>query len=233
MQYRRNSIVCILPPVQHWEVPNMTVTPRAIAGLIAAAALASVSTLALAQQAPAGGPPTAEQRAAWKAKVEQGIHEHQELQAKHLHDLLQLRPDQDAALQTLLAALEPHRDHLGEGPNGDHHRGLGGPGPDGHDDFAKLTTPERLDKMSAMMSEHIAKRQAEFQKRADAIKAFYAVLSPEQKHAFDALPPKTLGGMHGHGGRGEEGHGEGGHGGWGHHMGRGGPGGPDALPPPQ
>jgi len=211
----------------------MTATPRAIVGIIAAAALASVSTLALAQPAPAGGPPTAEQRAAWKAKAEQHMHEHAEMHAKHLHDLLQLRPDQDAALHILLAALEPHRDHMGDGERGDHHMGPDGAGPDGHDAFAKLTTPERLDKMSAMMSEHIAKRQAEFQKRADAIKAFYAVLSPEQKRAFDALPMEMLGGMHGRGGHGEEGHDEGGHGGWGHHMGPGGPGGPEAPPPPQ
>jgi len=212
----------------------MTATPRAIVGIIAAAALASVSTLALAQQAPAGGPPTAEQRAAWKAKAEQRMHEHAEMHAKHLHDLLQLRPDQDGALHTLLAALEPHHDHMGDGEKGDHHMGPGGPGSDRHDEFAKLTTPERLDKMSAMMSEHIAKRQAEFQKRADAIKAFYAALSPEQKRAFDALPPRVLGGMHDHHeGHGDEGRGEGGHGGWGHHMGPGGPGGPDAPPPPQ
>jgi len=121
---------------------------------------------------------------------------------------------------------------------GDHHMGPdhGGRGdgrPDGHDDFAKLTTPERLDKMSAMMSEHIARRQAEFQKHAAAIKAFYAVLSPEQQRAFDTLPMETLGGLHG--GHGGEDHGEG-HGDWGHHGGPGGPrapGGPDAPPPPQ
>jgi len=213
-----------------WEVPKMTSMPRAVAGFILAAALASTATLALSQQTPAGGPPTADQRAAWKAKAQARMHDHMEMHAKHLHDLLQLRPDQDAALQTLLAALAPSpMDH-----GGDHHWGPGGPaagqpGPDGHDDFAKLTTPERLDKMAAMMSARTAKRQAEFQTRAEAIKAFYAVLSPEQKRAFDALPPETLA-MHG--GRGGGDHGEG-HGDWGGHMGPRGPGGPDAPPPPQ
>jgi len=208
--------------------------PRAVTGLFAAAALASASTLALAQAAPAGGPPTAEQRGAWKAKAEQRMHEHMEMHARHLHDLLQLRPDQDAALQSLLAALAPsHMDHMG-----DHHMGPGGPGhmehpmgdgDDGHGAFAKLTTPERLDKMTAIMSEHMARRQAEFQKHAAAIKAFYAVLSPEQKRAFDAMPHDMFGGMHG--GRGGSGHGD-----WGHHMGAGRPhgaGGPGAPPPPQ
>jgi periplasmic protein CpxP/Spy len=220
------------------DVPNMRATPRAIVGLIAAAALASVSAIALAQAAPPAGsqagPPTAEQRAAWHAKAEARMHEHTEMHARHLHDLLQLRPDQDAALQTLMAALaSSHMDHMG-----DHHMGAGGPGhmdhhmgpgADGHDDFAKLTTPERLDKMAAMMSEHMARRQAEFQKHAAAIKAFYAVLSPEQKRAFDATPRHMFGGMHGrHDGEG--------HGGWGHHMGAGRPhgaGGPGAPPPPQ
>jgi periplasmic protein CpxP/Spy len=215
----------------------MSATPRVIVGMIAAAALASVSTLALAQAAPAGGPPTAEQRAAWQAKAEEHMHEHMQMHAKHLHDVLQLRPDQDAALQTLLAALAPsHMDHMGDHHMGDQHGGPGGPGhmdhhggpgQDGHDDFAKLTTPERLDKMAAMMAEHTAKRQAEFQKHAEAIKAFYAQLSPEQKRAFDAMPPHMLGGMHGDHGEGES------HGGWGHHMGPHGPGGPDGPPPPQ
>ena len=213
----------------------MSAMPRAIAGLIAAAALASVSTLALstfasAQQAPNGGPPSAEQHAAWKAKFEARRQEHMDLHARRLHDLLQLRPDQDAALHILLAALAPPMDGMDH--MGDHHMGPEGPGgPDGHDAFAKLTTPERLDKMSAMMAEHIAKRQERFQHRAAAIKAFYAVLSPAQQHAFDALPPDMLGGMHGHG----EDHGPGGH-----HMGPPegpggprGPGGPDAPPPPQ
>ena len=211
----------------------MRAMPRAALGLIAAAALASVSTLALAQAAPAPhGPPTAEERAAWKAKFEARMHEHMEMHAKHLHDVLQLRPDQDAALHTLLAALAPPMDHMDH--MGDHHGGPGGPdghGPDGHDEFAKLTTPERLDKMSAMMSEHIARRQAEFQKHAAAIKAFYAVLSPEQQRAFDALPPEMLHGGHG-GPDGHDGHGEG-PGDRGHHGGPRGPGGPDAPPPPQ
>ncbi len=49
-------------------------------------------------------------------------------------------------------------------------------------EFAKLTTPERIDRMRAM---HTA-RAAEMDKRADATKAFYAALTPEQKKVFDA-----------------------------------------------
>ena len=46
----------------------------------------------------------------------------------------------------------------------------------------KLTTPERIDKMRAMRAE----RDAAMDKRADAIKTFYAVLTPYQKGVFDA-----------------------------------------------
>lgn len=46
----------------------------------------------------------------------------------------------------------------------------------------KLTTPERIDKMRAMRAE----RDAAMDKRADAIKALYAVLTPYQKGVFDA-----------------------------------------------
>lgn len=46
----------------------------------------------------------------------------------------------------------------------------------------KLTTPERIDKMRALRTE----RDAVMDKRADAAKALYAVLTPYQKGAFDA-----------------------------------------------
>jgi len=48
-------------------------------------------------------------------------------------------------------------------------------------EFAKLTTPERIDRMRALRTEHMA--QAD--KRADATKTFYAALTPEQKKVFD------------------------------------------------
>jgi len=49
------------------------------------------------------------------------------------------------------------------------------------DDFAKLTTPQRLD----LMQKRQAERQAEFSKRADATRSFYAALTPEQQKTFD------------------------------------------------
>lgn len=50
------------------------------------------------------------------------------------------------------------------------------------EDWSKLTTPQRLDKMQALHNEH----QGEMAKRIDATKSFYAALTPEQQKVFDA-----------------------------------------------
>jgi hypothetical protein len=76
-------------------------------------------------------------------------------------------------------------------------------------EWTRLTTPERLDKMH----ERMLRRQQAFDRKAMAIKKFYAQLSPSQQKAFDAMGP-----MMGRGMGGKMGHGRmGGHrGGWGH-----------------
>lgn len=61
--------------------------------------------------------------------------------------------------------------------------------------FKSMTTPERLDWMQSMK----AKREAEMGQRAEAIKAFYAQLSPEQQKSFD----EAFWSRHGHGGMGK------------------------------
>ena len=108
--------------------------------------------------------------------------------AHRIHDILNLRPDQDSALNSLLASFTP-RAHGGGLKQGDAM------------DKASLTTPERLDRVASRMAE----RQAAFQQRATAIKQFYAVLSPEQQRAFDALPGLAGGGHHMFGGMGPHG----------------------------
>jgi periplasmic protein CpxP/Spy len=55
-------------------------------------------------------------------------------------------------------------------------------------EFARMTTPERLDRMKQMQ----AQRMAEMDKRADATKSFYAVLNPQQQKVFDDATLRLL-----------------------------------------
>jgi hypothetical protein len=163
----------------------MNLLLRASASFAAMAAVASVAYAVQAQDQapPAQGPAhSAEQRAAW-------MHDRQEAHAKALQAVLNLRPDQEAAFQAFQAAMTPppreHHDHMDQAA-------------------AAMTTPQRLDRMADRM----ARREAEFRRRAEAIKSFYAALSPEQQRAFDAMP-MMQGGDHGmgHGRHGSAEHG--------------------------
>ena len=53
-------------------------------------------------------------------------------------------------------------------------------------DLSKLSTPERIDKMKELRSQHMGEMTAAMDKRGAATKAFYAVLTPEQQKTFDA-----------------------------------------------
>jgi protein CpxP len=53
------------------------------------------------------------------------------------------------------------------------------------EELAKLPTPERLDKMKALRTEHATSRTSEMEQRDQAVKTFYATLTPEQKKVFD------------------------------------------------
>lgn len=53
-------------------------------------------------------------------------------------------------------------------------------------DMAKLTTPERIDKMKELRAQRMAEMTAAMDKHAEATKTFYAVLTPEQQKVFDA-----------------------------------------------
>lgn len=57
------------------------------------------------------------------------------------------------------------------------------------EDWSQLTTPQRLDKMQAFRAE----RDAVMARRIDAVKTFYAALTPDQQKVFDT---QAQGGMH-------------------------------------
>lgn len=73
-------------------------------------------------------------------------------------------------------------------------------------EMRQLTTPERLDKMQALAQQ----RQAKMQARGDAIKTFYAQLTPDQQSVFDSarLARGAYGQGHRHGHH-RHGHGKG------------------------
>ncbi len=138
---------------------------------------------------------------------------HQERMAKRQAELkakLKITPAQESAWTTFTAAMQPPAG----GMMGMRHD------PKIKAEMEKLTTPERIDKMQAMRAERMKTMGAEMEKRGAATKAFYAVLSSEQKAVFDAV--SMHGGRHGmggeHGGRGERGGKGGEHGRMGHHS---------------
>jgi hypothetical protein len=140
---------------------------------------------------------------------------HQERMVKRQAELktkLKITPAQEGAWATFAAAMQPPANMAG-GMMGTHHD------PKVKADMDKLTTPERIDKMRALRAERMTTMNAEMDKRGAATKAFYAVLSSEQKAVFDAVSMR--GGRHGmggeHGGRGERGEKDG-HGRMGHHS---------------
>jgi len=60
-----------------------------------------------------------------------------------------------------------------------------------HDELAKLTTPERIEKMNAVHEANLASMKTHIQQRTEATRTFYSQLSAEQQKIFDAetLPP--------------------------------------------
>ncbi len=80
---------------------------------------------------------------------------------------LKLQPAQEPAWNAFVARTQPQAR----------------PAPQGaREDWSKLTTPQRLDKMQALKTQ----RDAAFAQRTEAIKSFYAALNADQQKVFDA-----------------------------------------------
>ena len=159
------------------------------------AALAGASPV-LAQEPPAA---PAAHRTWDPAQMRAHMEERRTARLHALHEALRIRPDQEAAFAAFAAAMRPP-----EGARQGVHPG--GMGAD-RAALANLTTPERLDRMSQRMQEHVARRQEAFARRAGATRALYSALSPDQRRTMDALP--LLQGDHRGGWKGRGGHGMG------------------------
>ena len=144
-------------------------------GLVLAGLLASVGSMAFAAATePPPPPPPAGMAQHDPAKMQENMRKRQAA----LKAQLKITAAQEGAWTSFATSMQPS---------------ARGPRPD-KADFEKLTTPERIDKMRAMR----VQRDADMDKRADATKAFYAVLSPEQQKVFDAhAMPRMHGGPDG------------------------------------
>lgn len=96
------------------------------------------------------------------------------MDARHaaLKTQLKLTPAQEAAWTAYVASHKPAAGMMGMAA--------------AMPDLAKLTTPERLDKMKELRAQHMSERAAAMDQRAEVTKTFYAVLTPEQQKVFDA-----------------------------------------------
>jgi Spy/CpxP family protein refolding chaperone len=147
--------------------------------LAAVGLLAALGFSAFAQTPAAGtgAPQTRHERMAQRdpAKMQERMAQRQaELKAK-----LQITASQEGAWNTFTNAIKPPADR---------------PARMDRAEFAKLTTPERIDRMQAMK----AQRDARMAQHAEATKAFYAVLTPEQQKTFDAETLRLGQRMHRH-----------------------------------
>ena len=146
-----------------------------LAGLLATAGFATMAqtppTAPAAQAAPAHM--DRHDPAKWEARMAQR-------RAKHMAEFkakLKITAAQEGAWTTFAASMQPPP-----------HPMMGKDRAAMRADFARLTTPERIDKMRAMRSE----RAERMDKRADATKTFYAVLTPEQQKVFDATTLRMM-----------------------------------------
>ena len=171
--------------------------------LVLAGLLATVGMGAVAQQAtPTSAPAVAASAAPADAKPaghHTGRRDPARMQAwiakrqAELKTKLAITPAQEGAWTAYTAAMQP--------PAIRHQRMT----PEQRAEIGKLPTPERIDRMRALRTQHMAEMTAAMDKRADATKAFYAALTPAQQQTFDAEYRNTMqagrGGHHrGHGG---------------------------------
>lgn len=162
-------------------------TQRLASTALAAAVLAAVAAPSLAQPGP-GPAAMAEQGAPQAQRPDRGERprmrhmtpeQRQQFMAQRAEAFkqkLQLTPAQEPAWNQLLQTMQAGADKR--------HARL-----DDRQGMEQLTTPERIDRMRALR----AQRAADADRRGDAVKAFYATLTPAQQKTFDAEGARMYG----------------------------------------
>jgi hypothetical protein len=149
-------------------------------GYLAGAAFAlsaAAAATAHGQPAPAVAPPPSPEAGDHQRIERHVVVRHREDQAEHLRTMLQLKPSQEPALSTYLAAVSPER----------HHESI----VEMSDRSDAKTTPQRLAEMETRLAEQTAQGHA----RIEATRKFYDQLEPSQKKVFDELPMLMIGPM--------------------------------------
>jgi protein CpxP len=155
--------------------------------LILAGALSTLAGYSMAQPAPGTGPSAGP--AAHGQSMDMDKHDPAKMQARMTQRLAELKaklkvtPAQEAAWTTFTDAVKPT-------PRAT-------PRAASHAELSKLPTPERLDRMRAVRTGHVAAMTTRIDQRADATKTFYAVLSADQKEFFDDQFSRLSGGRDG------------------------------------
>lgn len=145
-----------------------------MAALLAAAGLtAYAADTATAPAAPMGGTHAKEHGHRMDPAKMDAMHAKRsaELKAK-----LKITPAQEGAWNDFVAAMKPPARDAANRPD--------------RAAMEKLSTPERLDKMKAMRTQHMSDMNAAMEKRDAAIKTFYAALTPDQQKVFDSVHAK-------------------------------------------
>lgn len=114
-----------------------------------------------------------DQHAATMEQMQAKRAEHMAQRQARLHELLKLTAAQEPAWAAYRAALKP----AAMGARGERAK------------WAALPAPERMEHAIAMAKQHVAAMET----RLEALRTFYAVLTPEQKKVFDA---NTMRGAH-------------------------------------
>ena len=117
------------------------------------------------------------------------MHKKMEQHQAQLKEALKLTPAQDTAWKEFTASMQPPQTPAQRLDRAE---------------WEKLTTPQRMDKMQALRAE----REAHMKQRVEAVKKFYATLTPEQQKTFDEQHRRMgrhdgakghhKGGQHGH-----------------------------------
>ena len=138
---------------------------------------------ALAAMVPAQAQPMMGERGMYQdnGHMHENISKHMEKRQAELKAKLHLAAGQEAAWNTFVQSMKPPAKPLAQHMD--------------RDELAKLSTPERLDKMNAAHEANIKAMETHMKQRNDATREFYSHLSAEQQKVFDTetLPERWKG----------------------------------------